>query len=244
MPSPYLTVIFTLGEPLQVRRHPDPAQPSGRFDALVGGLHDSPALIVHDGVQAGVQLQLSPLASRPLFAMPAGELASLDVDASAVLGPLAERVLDRLSDADDWQSCFRALDEGLGAALDPERLPPRQVVAAWTLLLRSGGRMRVGEVAERVGWSERHLGTVMEREVGLTTKTAARVIRFDRARRLLQDACRSGEGSIGAVAAASGYFDQSHLVRDWRRFTGLPPSEWIAHEFRNFQAADPGAVRA
>jgi AraC-like DNA-binding protein len=244
MPSPYLTVIFTLGEPLQVRRHPDPAQPAGRFDALVGGLHDSPALIVHDGAQAGVQLQLSPLAARPLFGMPAGELAALDLDAGDVLGPLAERLLDRLADADDWSSCFRALDEGLGAALDPERMPPRELVSAWTLLLRSGGRMRVRELAERVGWSERHLGAVMLRELGLTPKTAARVIRFDTARRALQDACLTGEPNIGAVAAASGYFDQSHLVRDWRRFTGMPPSEWIAHEVRNFQAAEARAVPA
>jgi len=41
---------------------------------------------------------------------------------------------------------------------------------------------------------------------------------------------------VDPIDEAAGYFDQAHLVRDWRRFTGLAPTAWIAHEFRNFQA--------
>ena len=62
MPSPYLTVIFTLDEPLQVARHSDPRQSPETYAALLGGLHSSPALVVHNGAQSGIQLQVSPLA--------------------------------------------------------------------------------------------------------------------------------------------------------------------------------------
>src|SRR5439155_7132029 len=37
LPSPYLTVIFTLDEPLEVARHVDPRREPGTFDALIGG---------------------------------------------------------------------------------------------------------------------------------------------------------------------------------------------------------------
>ena len=88
---------------------------------------------------------------------------------------------------------------------------------AWHLLRASHGTARVADVARAVGWSERHLAARFRAEIGLTPKAAARVIRFDRARRMIP-------GSNGAIVAATcGYADQSHLVRDFVEFTGLRP---------------------
>lgn len=107
MPSPYLTVIFTLDEPLVVARHVDPQQSPGTYSAMVGGLHSSPALVVHDGAQSGIQLQMSPLAARPLAGLPAGELASLDVQAEDILGPLATQVYERIRAAETGRRASR-----------------------------------------------------------------------------------------------------------------------------------------
>ena len=80
LPSPYLTVIITLDDPLTVARHPDPAAAPGDYLTLAGGLHTTPALIIHPGRQSGIQLALSPLGARALLGRPAGELAGIDVD--------------------------------------------------------------------------------------------------------------------------------------------------------------------
>ena len=61
LPSPFLTLIFTLDEPLTVLAHPDPEQPPGDFGSLLGGLHSAPALIGHGGAQSGIQVALRPL---------------------------------------------------------------------------------------------------------------------------------------------------------------------------------------
>src|SRR3954462_5326867 len=86
LPSPYLTLIFTIDEPLVVAAHPDPGQAPGEYDALLGGLHLTPATITHDGSQSGVQVAVRPLGCRALLGVPAAELAGVDVDAAAVLG--------------------------------------------------------------------------------------------------------------------------------------------------------------
>jgi len=237
MPSPYLTLIFTLDEPLQVIRHPDPRQSADTYRALIGGLHSSPALVVHDGAQSGIQLQVSPLAARPLIGLPAGELASLDAAAKDILGPLATEVCERVRAAGDWAARFAVLDGLLGAALDADRAVPDEVTRAWGLLLRTGGTMPIRDLAADVGWSERHLSGQFAREIGLRPKTAARVIRFHRARHVLQRNVGAGRPNIAGVAAECGYFDQAHLIRDWQQFTGLAPTDWIAHEFRNFQVS-------
>ncbi|MDT7582133.1 MAG: hypothetical protein QOK35_3397 [Pseudonocardiales bacterium] len=238
LPSPFLTLIFTLDEPLHVTQHSDPRQAPGHYRALIGGLHTTPAVIAHDGAQSGVQLQLSPLGARALLGLPAGELAGLDLPATNVLGRLGADLPEQLQAAGSWAARFRLLDDRLGRLLDPDHAPPPpEVRRAWRVLRASGGTARIADVAREVGWSERHLAARFRTEIGLTPKAAARVIRFDRARRMIPR-------TPGAVVAATcGYADQSHLVRDFVDFTGLGPRAWLAAEVGNLQAPDDAAGR-
>jgi AraC-like DNA-binding protein len=234
LPSPFLTVIFTLDEPLHIAQHADPGQAPGSYRTLVGGLHTAPALITHDGAQSGIQLQMSPLGARALFGLPAGELTSVDVAASELLGPVADEVHEQLRCTGTWAARFAVLDSMLARRVADRPGPPPEVGHAWRLLLRSGGGVSVAELARETGWSARHLTNRMRAEAGLSPKAAARVIRFDRARRILQ--ARAGRTTFADVAADCGYYDQSHLVREFNALAGCPPSRWLAAEFGNVQA--------
>ena len=253
LPSPFLTLIFTLNEPLVLLAHPDPRQPPGEFAALLGGLHSAPALVVHDGAQSGVQVALRPFGARALLGLPAGELAELDVPAEAVLGGACAEFRDRALAAASWPERFAILDEillragsgrgagpGSGAGSGTGRAPgvAPEVSFAWRRLLRAGGAVRVSDLAVETGWSSRHLTSRFRTEIGLTPKGAARVIRFDRARHLLvANAAKSPAGyRLADLAAACGYFDQAHLAREFRALAGCPPSQWVTEEFRNIQA--------
>ena len=242
LPSPFMTVIVTLEEPLQIAEHVDRRRPPARYRSLVGGLHVTPAIIEHDGAQSGIQLRVSPIASRALLGMPAGELAGADLAADEVLGRLAGELHERLCAATGWPERFAILDAVLSRRLG-EALPPAPVINAWALLNRRQGSIPISTLASEVGWSERQLANRFEQEIGLSPKVAARVIRFDRARHALQSQL-SGDGrtDIAWVAAECGYHDQSHLVRDFRSFTGLAPSRWLAYEFGNVQVEPLVAV--
>lgn len=244
LPSPLLTLIFTLDEPMTMLAHPDPAQRPGDWGTLLGGLHTSPALISHQGAQSGIQVGLRPLGARALLGLPAGELAQIDVPAEAVLGAAGARIHERMRAAAAWPERFAVLNEtfvtllGSGSARVACEVAP-EVARAWRLLLRSGGTMPVARLAAETGWSERHLSGRFRAEIGLSPKGAARVIRFNRARqRLLRppaDDASAGYGLAG-LAADCGYFDQAHLAREFRALAGCPLSQWLAEEFRNIQA--------
>ena len=263
LPSPYLTLIFTLDEPLTIEVHPDPGQPPGEFGALLGGLHSVPALITHAGAQSGIQVALRPLGARALLGLPAGELAELDLPAEAVLGGVCAELRDRVRAAAGWPERFAVLDEillrsaGLRSA-GLRSVPPHaglrsagpgwagpspgiapEVSWAWRQLLREGGALRVSELAAGTGWSGRHLTSRFRAEIGLTPKAAARVIRFDRARKMLvHKLTTGGDYLLADLAADCGYFDQAHLAREFRALAGCPPSQWLAEEFRNVQAGN------
>jgi AraC-like DNA-binding protein len=236
LPSPFLTLIFTLDEPLVLLAHPDPRQPPGVFGTLLGGLHSAPALITHDGAQSGIQLALRPLGARALLGLPAGELADLDVPAEAVLGGVCAELRARTLAAPGWPERFAVLDEILLRVASDPAGPAPEVRLAWHQLLQTAGTARISDLAAETGWSGRHLTSRFRTEIGLTPKAAARVIRFDRARRLLIAKASGDQYRLADLAATCGYFDQAHLAREFRALAGCPPSQWITEEFRNIQA--------
>ncbi|MFE1300331.1 helix-turn-helix domain-containing protein [Streptomyces sp. NPDC058733] len=237
LPSPWLTLILTLDEPLSIAAHPDPRAAGGDYATLLGGLHLAPAHIDVPGRQSGIQVALSPLGARLLLGMPAGELAGVDVHADDVLGAQVTAVHERLRTAPDWPSRFGVVDAWLLHRLarhaDRVALAP-EIVRAWRRLLADGGRVRIDALAAEVGWSDRHLRNRFRQEIGLTPKAAARVVRFDRARRRI--AARPHRPDLAGLAADLGYADQSHLDREFTALASCAPSVWLAREFRNIQA--------
>ena len=243
LPSPWLTLIITLDEPLTIAEHPDPRQPASAHQVLVGGLHTSPALITHDGRQSGIQLGVTPLGARVLLGAPAGALATLDLEGDQVVGRFAADLQDRVRAASTWAGRFAILDAVFAARtgpMDTRALIAPEVRYAWRTLLATRGAVPVAELARETGWSARHLDNRFRADIGLTPKAAARVIRFDHARRLLMRRVGAGGApALADLAAAGGYYDQAHLAREFRGLAGLPPSRWLAEEFRNVQVHGP-----
>jgi len=234
LPSPWLTFIVTLDEPLAMAAHPDPAQPPGSFDVLVGGLHTAHAVISHDGAQSGIQVGVSPLAARALLSMPAGELAGIDVHGTDLFGGQAAALRERVRELRTWPERFAVLEafllDRIRAADERAGLSP-EVRHAWDQLLRAGGNVTVAGLAAETGWSERHLRNRFRAETGLGPKEAGRVIRFDRARRLLRRRAGARQPlDLAGLAASAGYFDQAHMDRDFRLLAGCAPTTWLTEE--------------
>jgi AraC-like DNA-binding protein len=232
LPSHSLTMVLSLGPPVDLTVFPDGTQRAESFDALVGGLHATPVTIAYAQSQRGVQLDLTPLGARALFGMPARQLASTVVPLAALLGRRADSWLDRLRSASTWIERFAVLDDVLVAALLDTPLPSPEVARAWDRLVATGGGIEVSTLAADVGWSRRHLSERFQQEFGLPPTVAGRVVRFERARRLLERAARPG---LADVAAACGYYDQAHLTREFRELAGMTPTAWLAEQLPSVQ---------
>lgn len=60
-----------------------------------------------------------------------------------------------------------------------------------------------------------------EAAVGISPKLLDRIQRFQRSLHLM------GSVPLAEVALSCGYYDQAHLIRDWRQFAGVTPSVWL-----------------
>jgi AraC-like DNA-binding protein len=231
LPSRSLTVVITLDEAVDITPGTGPQQ---SYAALVGGLHTKPVRIDHGELQHGIQLGLTPLGARALLGVPAGELADLGIDLATLLGPAATELIERLRAATTWSERFTRLNEALIRLAAPVALPAPELDRVWRRMTETDGHIPIAVLAADVGWSRQHLGTRFRREFGLSPKVAGRVMRFERARRQLIVGARH---SLADVAADCGYADQAHFNRDWREFTGVSPSRWMAEELPFLQGA-------
>ncbi|AYF72683.1 AraC family transcriptional regulator [Nocardia yunnanensis] len=240
MPGSVLTVIITIDEPIEIPVSSQPGQAAGRWDMLASGLTTRPAVVAHNGFQHGVQLGLTPLGCRALFGVPTAALGSWIVDLAELLGPRAAELRERLSLVRSWPQRFAVIDEILLRQVSPVGWDA-ELMRAWTLLSGPDPAVRVGAVADEIGWSRRHLGNRFSAEFGITPKDAARVARFERSHRLLRDPAGP---PLSEVAAVTGYYDQAHMAREWRELAGMPPSVWLEREEFPFvqdrQTADAG----
>jgi AraC-like DNA-binding protein len=206
LPSPELTFIVTLDDPLAIDAHPDPGQPADSYDTLLGGLHTSPALVRHDGRWSGVQLGLTPLGARALLGLPAAGLANWDAEATDVIGGFAAQLRELVVEQSSWAGRFAVIDQLLERRAAEVEADRRETVRpevgyAWRRLRQTQGGVRVAELAAETGLSTRRLGSLFQAEIGLAPKEAGRVFRFAHARRRIGQAM-GGPGTAEPSRAA------------------------------------------
>ena len=153
---------------------------------------------------------------RALIGIPLEVLTDRRLPLGDLWGRSAGDLAERLALAPDTLSRIALLEAELTrriAATD------RRVDAAVERIVATGGRVPINGIASAVGVSRQHLARQFLRHVGITPKTFARVVRFERVLR----AVARGRRDWARLAADCGYFDQAHLIGDFRELAGAPP---------------------
>ena len=155
-----------------------------------------------------------------VLGVPASAMAGRIVALEDLWGDAAtRRLFDRLADARDTVEAAAILESAIAerfAIAGVERARARLVLAAADRLASAS----VNAVAVDLGVSERHLRRVFRETVGVSPKTFAKLTRFHRA---LRAAREEGQANWARIAAAAGYYDQAHLIAEFRAIAGVTP---------------------
>jgi AraC-like DNA-binding protein len=224
-PGVDVLVLLSFGFDWRIGDATEPARPWERRASFVAGLHEGAVLTEHDGESYGMQISLTPPGAYALFGLPMHELAGRTVALDAVLGKRADRLPEQLAELDDWTERFELLDSALASRLEDARPASPGVVWAWRRLTWTDGRVPIGELAGELGWSRKRLAAQFREQVGLPPKSLARLLRFERAKALLE---REDRPSLTRLALECGYYDQSHLGNEFRRISGTTPAAHAA----------------
>jgi AraC-like DNA-binding protein len=134
-----------------------------------------------------------------------------------------KQLLDRLAAARDTVAAAAILESAIGErlAIAIGRRAHAQVALDAAVRLTSAN---VSAVAVDLGMSERHLRRVFREVVGVSPKAFAKLTRFHHA---LRAAGADRRASWASIAAASGYYDQAHLIAEFRAIAGVTPRELL-----------------
>lgn len=191
--------------------------------SFVAGLTDRPTLVGSPGQAFCMQVNFTPMGARRILGIDLSEIGGRVVAVEDLLGRDLE---DRLSEARSWSQRFAVLEARLSDRL--QRGPTVSPLAerAYGLLAASGGRIDIGRLTGQLEVSRKHLARLFRRDVGMTPKAVARLLRFERALGLL----RGGRArSVAEIAYACGYADQSHFTGEFRSMSGQPPRALLRH---------------
>jgi AraC-like DNA-binding protein len=221
LPDGALSVMFNLGEPQRLCE-PRAVERHAVFRASwVSGLQPKPIVIEQAGECHLVGIRFQPGGAFPLFRVSLAELTGRVVELEDIWGAEAERVREQLNDCREDAAKLRCLERRLERRLRPEAKPDDRVFFA-TQCLQAGGT-GVGWIAEQVAWSHKHFVHEFTRRVGLAPKQYGRVQRLQRA---IRRVAFQGDVDWADVALANGFYDQAHLINEFRDLAGMTPTEY------------------
>jgi AraC-like DNA-binding protein len=178
-----------------------------------------PLLLRPSGPAGMLGIQFRPEGAARLLRFPMSELT----DSTVPIDALSRKIFRKLEPACEFSSpklALAALDvalcqlaKGADASSDPISHATREIE-------RTAGQIAIRELARHIGWSPRQLQRRFKETVGISPKLFGRMRRFQRV--LWATDCLSPDWVSAAVDC--GYYDQAHLISDFREFSGKTPT--------------------
>jgi AraC-like DNA-binding protein len=185
-------------------------------ESTVVGTMTKPLFLPESGRSDFFGVRFRPGRAAAFLRMPLAEITDARVPLGMIWKGWSDGMLARRTEL------IAILETELLRRLDPDR--DRRVDAAVDQIVSSSGNVRIDALAREIGISRQHLARQFLHHVGVSPKTFARVIRF----RAITDNLHTSDVDWADVdwagkALEHGFYDQSHLIADFRELAGTTP---------------------
>jgi AraC-like DNA-binding protein len=166
-----------------------------------------------------------------LFKIPANLFADYNFDTKEVWGNEMELVRERLLESVGYEGLINVLESWVRGKLTDSAL---QEVTQWARVEQRIGQIEVPIatlLSQAIGYSHKHSIQLVREKGGINPKVIQKINRFELVLKMM--AKQDPVDWMGLVCKA-GYADQSHLIREFRQFTGSTPTEYLLVKPRTF----------
>jgi len=247
VPSTEVPLLLNFGAPHRRLDAVGSGDWTARDGVWVVGLHNRHQLTKAVGERHFMVVRFTPLGAHLFLGLPMHLIANEAVDLELIDPVLAHALVSRIVVAGSWPGRFAAMESLIAERVADAEIPA-SIGLAWRRLVATDGRISLGSLASEMDCSHRTLIARFRTCVGFPPKTIARLLRFNRAVRALDrlsvtranepaskpyiETERAEDRLVGTIqwadlAAECGYFDQAHLIRDFREFAGSTPTEFL-----------------
>jgi AraC-like DNA-binding protein len=191
-------------------------------DLTVSGPRTRALFKTASGIARSITIELKPGWSTQLFGVSANTLTDRIVHLHDIWGTAGADLCNQLVATRSVPEILERISQALVARAAHIVESASARLARRAVRLLETEHVRVGSVAQRLGVTPRHLRRAFIQSVGIGPKDFARSVRLNRA---VQNATASADW--GRIAADAGYYDQAHLIVDFRELVGLTPGAFV-----------------
>lgn len=169
-----------------------------------------------------IGIKVKPAALTHLFNLDMHLLTDKVLDLPLALGNRLQPLEQDLRNTSDHDEMVILLNDHFRKILSAANYQVSPVDQAVDLIFARKGMLAVADMVQSIGLSERQLERLFKKFIGLSPKFYTRIIRFSTIFELIQ---QEDPGWAG-LAYESGFYDQSHFIRNFKAFTGEDPSRY------------------
>jgi len=142
--------------------------------------------------------------------------------------PYGSSLLKAIAEKHDFKGRIRAFLQQYMLAIKKQQLPfgkKELVIVVKDMAYNSDGKIRIAQMSEKTGYSVRYLNKIFIDEMGFPPKRFCKIIQFQRAIELLN---YGKPDNMTDAATTLGYYDQPQFIRDFKRYAGLTPRQYLS----------------
>lgn len=192
-------------------------------DAILVGTMTRPLDVSQVGAMDLLGVRFRPGGIGAVVSLPAHEVTNGALSLDGVWGARGNALAHRVTEASSTSKRVALVEAALRRRIAGASGGDPVVHAAARLVERTGGAVRVDTLVRGTGLGPRQLERRFLTAVGVSPKTACRVVRFQAAVGRMHD--RPGL-ALSRIALEAGYHDQAHFTREFRRLAGEPPGAY------------------
>ncbi|HEV8284257.1 MAG TPA: helix-turn-helix domain-containing protein [Chitinophagaceae bacterium] len=223
IPDGFTEIIFHFGDPYRIKLS---KQWELQSKSLVAGQITKHFLLENTGTSSVLGIKLRPASLTHLYNLDMHLLTDYVPDIRSILQQQLSPIEMAIRQLDDHPEKINKIEEYFKNLPALKSWKITSADKAIDLIFEKKGMVTVAELCSSSGIGERQLENLFKKYVGLSPKFFSRIIRFNYIFELVQE----NKQTWSALAYEAAYYDQSHFIRNFKKFTGESPSSYSFDE--------------
>jgi AraC-like DNA-binding protein len=160
-----------------------------------------------------------------ILAIPSNELNNKNIRTNELFGSKGDELQEKLFENDNIQDKIILAEDFFRKIIAAKNLPDQPLITvSINFITQNKGLLPVSKLTAFTGYNERKLERTFIQSIGISPKRFSNIIKLHVFLKQLRD--RSDQANLTYLGYEAGYYDQPHLIREFKKYTGLTPGQY------------------
>jgi len=159
-----------------------------------------------------------------LMGIPADELRDNIIRTEELFGWQGVKLQEKLSEQANFKERLKLLNTFFTELIAKKSFTNQTLIqASLNFIIKNRGVISINQLVKYTGYTERHIERKFSEAIGLNPKKFSSIIKLHSFLGYLKE----NPKNFTVIAYEAGYSDQSHLIKEFKKYTGMTPTEYV-----------------